>query len=398
MSLCLSLITADGLVIAGDSRISYTNLDKIQKVRSDYGSKVFRINDHCGLTFVGIASFYHEGRMRNIKWLINSFLKKEGERRVSKMSVKEVADKISKFFAPIVDDYIPQRKEGAKSTYSNEGYKDITFEDLKGFKAFNIYGIKDGKTESLGFIYCDLEITISGYDKKSSHSMYKLDFIFDPCKLSQILGPVSWSGQKGYVDRIIRGYNAGQFNNLPFFKSLNNLQPPQTLNQIFSLPSFQNLNKVQKTELQTQILKDLQPSQIINQFLNFPCFQNLNEVQKTELKNCFSKPSFIENLNNLKLNAINQQLEGMFSNISFDLMTLQDGIELAELLIKTTSAMQRFSDGTIEKRSEMHGVGGAIDVAVITPFEGFHWISKKKPKLYGKEVDIEQNSKPKKKC
>lgn len=72
-------------------------------------------------------------------------------------------------------------------------------------------------------------------------------------------------------------------------------------------------------------------------------------------------------------------LQKMLIDIKFNLMPLQDAIELARLLIETTSAIQKFSDGFKGYQgSGIHGVGGAVDTAIIKPFEGFSWVSKKK--------------------
>lgn len=58
-----------------------------------------------------------------------------------------------------------------------------------------------------------------------------------------------------------------------------------------------------------------------------------------------------------------------------DKFALQDAIEYAEFLIKTTSLHQQFS-------RKIPSVGGDIDIAVITPFDQFRWV-KQKP-LYAK--------------
>ena len=49
---------------------------------------------------------------------------------------------------------------------------------------------------------------------------------------------------------------------------------------------------------------------------------------------------------------------------------LQDAIDYAEFLIRTTASYQRFS-------RNMPSVGGEIDVALVTPFENFKWIRQK---------------------
>ncbi len=50
--------------------------------------------------------------------------------------------------------------------------------------------------------------------------------------------------------------------------------------------------------------------------------------------------------------------------------SLQDAIDYAEFLIRTTAAHQRFSQ-------QIPNVGGDIDIALVTPFDGFRWIRQK---------------------
>ena len=53
----------------------------------------------------------------------------------------------------------------------------------------------------------------------------------------------------------------------------------------------------------------------------------------------------------------------------FNLFSLQTAINYAQFLIRTTIEFQRFS-------RRVSTVGGAIDVAVVTPEDGFHWIQR----------------------
>ena len=74
---------------------------------------------------------------------------------------------------------------------------------------------------------------------------------------------------------------------------------------------------------------------------------------------------------------VQAQLNSLQYVIQWGTMTLQDGIDFSTLAIETTTAIQRFSDGIVADPGDMPGVGGKIDVAVITRDKGFVWISKK---------------------
>jgi hypothetical protein len=46
-------------------------------------------------------------------------------------------------------------------------------------------------------------------------------------------------------------------------------------------------------------------------------------------------------------------------------------------MTRITESVQRFSDGTITTPGGIAGVGGAIDIAKITPDDGFAWVRQK---------------------
>lgn len=86
----------------------------------------------------------------------------------------------------------------------------------------------------------------------------------------------------------------------------------------------------------------------------------------------------------IKTIGIDQYIQSMHNLeyvINWGTMTLQDAVDLSSLLIKTTSAIQRFSDGIAAEPGDMPGVGGNIDILVIQKNEGISWISKKELKV-----------------
>lgn len=80
----------------------------------------------------------------------------------------------------------------------------------------------------------------------------------------------------------------------------------------------------------------------------------------------------------LDKDAIGKQLRSLEYVIQWGTMTLQDAIDFCTLMIETTSAIQRFSDGIKANPGDLPGVGGPVEVLTITPEEGFRWVRKKK--------------------
>lgn len=103
----------------------------------------------------------------------------------------------------------------------------------------------------------------------------------------------------------------------------------------------------------------------------------------------FALPFVQESVKNLGEEQISRQLRGLEYQISWGTMTIQDAIDFCTLVIKTTEAIQRFSDGIAMDPGDIPGVGGDIDVAVITRDKGFVWVKKKNIVIEEKEIDLD---------
>lgn len=68
-------------------------------------------------------------------------------------------------------------------------------------------------------------------------------------------------------------------------------------------------------------------------------------------------------------------------HINFQTMTLQDAVDLATSLIRTTIELERLSDGIVGKPGHFPTCGGAIEVAGITESDGFFWLQHKQIKV-----------------
>lgn len=104
----------------------------------------------------------------------------------------------------------------------------------------------------------------------------------------------------------------------------------------------------------------------------------------------FALPFVQEVAKNIGEDKVAQQLRGLEYQISWGTMTLQDAIDFCMLAIKTTEAIQRFSDGVAMDPGDIPGVGGEIDVAVITRDKGFVWVKKKNLRVADKEIDLDK--------
>lgn len=87
---------------------------------------------------------------------------------------------------------------------------------------------------------------------------------------------------------------------------------------------------------------------------------------------------------------VQRQLQGLEYAIQWGNMSLQDAVDFSTLMIQTTSAMQRFSDGINSDPGDIPGVGGPIDVAVLTPDQGFVWVKRKLLRYEDREVNLDE--------
>ena len=115
------------------------------------------------------------------------------------------------------------------------------------------------------------------------------------------------------------------------------------------------------------------------------------------LKDFLIKISFFIKNHEMAIDAVQKKINSMgLKNVETVLINgyncpLPDGIAdrvCALDMIQTTAAMQRFSDGINADPGDMPGVGGPVDVAVITADNGFVWVNKKKLRSGGNEVDM----------
>ena len=88
--------------------------------------------------------------------------------------------------------------------------------------------------------------------------------------------------------------------------------------------------------------------------------------------------------------GISDQLNKLEYVINWATITIQDAVDFCVLMTRTTENIQRFSDGIILAPGGITGVGGEIDIAVITPEKGFVWLKKKMIKSEGAELSLEE--------
>ena len=319
MTLVLNTTTAEGIVLAADSRQSYRNQKGMARIGSDNASKLFQMNRRIGVAVTGLAFLPENDVAKNISKFIDEF-KLDSKIQSEELDVKDVTEKLYELFN---DKYkwkeqLEQLKQNFKSDLTPKGCELKEFKEENNILKFRFKTPQGNIEESL--VTLDIiEILVAGYNNDGSHQVYsiripgEINLLRNSNQKNNEYGS-SWLGQVDVVSRIVLGYD-GRIVNVPFVKD-----------------------------------------------------------------------AIVTSGND----QIATQLQGLEYLIQWGTMTLQDAMDYCRLMIQTTSAIQRFSDGIRADPGDMPGVGGPIDIAVITPDKGFVWINKKKLKFDDTIVDLEK--------
>ncbi len=317
MSLGISVVIPEGIVLAADSRQTYRNQKGMVRIGSDSASKVFRIGSRMGLVISGLAFLPQQGIMKNVSDFIDEFRQTQP---IDKMSVEDVANEISRYFDAIVP-YRDQLKSIPASIKADLTRQGMELLDLKEEPTRIVFHFKNqqGQVQEAIAAPDGLQFILAGYNKNKSSEVYMIyipgtvEQIRDSRKQGKEFG-ASWIGQTDVVTRIVLGFD--------------------------------------------------------------PHLQSIPFVREASIK--------------IGNDSIQQQLRNLEYGIQWGTMTMQDAVDFCQLAIDTTTAIQRFSDGVLMDPGGVTGVGGHVDIALMTFNKGFVWLSRKHLKTKdGNEIDLE---------
>lgn len=318
MSLAINVTTAEGQVLAADSRQSYRNQKGQARIGSDSASKVFKLSSRVGATATGPAFLPEKDTLKNVSKFIDDF-KRESD--LESLTVEQTAKSLHAFF----DKKYPYKEqlekipEQLKKQLESQGGEVVEITPKESYVEFKFKdpsgAVRTGRSGP-----DQLSLIVAGYNKDGSHGTY---IVYVPGEIEEKRNSLdkkkeygaSWTGQIDVVARIVLG------------------RDPRTID-----------------------------------FLMLRGFLNPNVGEK----------------------EVGEFFNGLQYAISWGTMTLQDAVDFASLMIETTSAIQRFSDGIAMEPGDIPGVGGPIDIAAITADKGFVWVSKKALNIGSSKVDLEQ--------
>lgn len=316
MSLTLCVTTAEGIVLSADSRQTYKVGNGPVRIGSDSVTKIIPVTKWVGVTVAGPA-FLEEtpGNPQNISSIIKRFS-------------RDIDDNSS------VDEVAKILKEYLEKLYNPK-------EQIKKIKEIlqNQIALQKG--------------TITEVDESKSPERIKILFQDANGK------PGTGEGRVDQIALIVAGYDNGEGN-------VDNRRNVKV--NIVHIPGETEEKRKKGQEFgavwsgQTDIIQRIIKG---NDGSIFGCSFVNEAIDKHSIK------------------TVQEQLNKNEYHINWGTMSIFDAIDFAELMIETTSAIQRFANGTIRdletgKPGLVPGVGKPIDVAVITPEEGFVWHKRKK--------------------
>lgn len=258
MTVALTIVSTDGVVVAADSRTSQQLMNNSPvRVLSDYTHKVFKVGEHAVATY-GWA-FLED---RNIAGHMTQFASETKDCE----DPKDLADRLANFFGQRIDRHIKDGRDQQPPPGNNP-------------LGFLVGGVKDG-------VGVSFEVALPSREVHAWH-----DAGTNP-------GAV-WRGQTDVIRRLVKG---------------------------FDLDSAEALVTL--------------------------------AGKKTEWE------------------AIAPELAGLEYIIPFGTMNLQDAVDFAVFLIRTTIDAQRLTHGMAAAPGSWPGVGGPIEIAVVTPHQGFVWLQR----------------------
>ena len=76
------------------------------------------------------------------------------------------------------------------------------------------------------------------------------------------------------------------------------------------------------------------------------------------------------------LTDLQPSISGLEYQLNLQLLNVQDAIDLAVVLIRTTIDVQRLTNGIAAEPGSFPGVGGPVEVALVTSENGFEWVQR----------------------
>jgi hypothetical protein len=316
MTLIISTMTSEGIVMTADSRQTYKNNVGAVRVGSDTAMKIFTLTKKVAVSISGRA-FINEGSGdKNVGFYIKRFAR---ETELQNKSVRQIAEELDTYLTGLfVEREITILRSQIESVVAKEQGTNLQIAERSGHQLPYSFTASQGDVQTRTGEVSTIYMIVAGIDMDNVGRAYSVTVSKGVVveRDTNSCGAL-WLGQTDVLARVIKGY------------------APE-----ISIVSF---------------VKDA------------------IEVNAATAQTELGKLEYI---------------------INWGTMTIQDAVDFGVLMTKTTENIQRFSDGFAGSPGGITGVGGAIDIVVITPESGAQWLSKKSIKYNDKEINLDKHVDP----
>ncbi len=316
MSLAINVTCAEGIVLAADSRQTYVNRRKAARIGSDNASKIVQVHKRAAIAFTGMSSLTDaDGNLRNVTTFIEDLVLEKQIQEKNK--IQTIAEKTHPYFLDII-----------RPTFLKEKPK--------------VIGKIKKDIEDAG----NTEVQISVDDSRIQATAEFTAPDGSRIKRSDLIMP--------QMKLLLCGYD-----------------PDDTFQvRVCNIPGAIDINRDGRADKVSFGATWIGQSDVVKRIVLGYDSRIFNLGVINELIGLTPNPQ--EAAENLHKNL--QLLQYV---INWGGLALQDAIDFCTLAIRTTIAVQRFSDGISMDPGAIPGVGGSVDVCVIRRRKDFEWISSK---------------------
>jgi len=395
------VLAADSAVTVGRVNKVFNNANKLfpLSLYEPVGIMIYNNASWMGIPFeiiiksytrkIGKKSFnkleeYRQDFILFIKENYSSFVDSNQIKDFIEMRLYEMLDKLMEVCKKALEDKCNTLKDKPSEEEKNEIHERIFFETIDKISTikseilpdFQNYKLEEFKTEFKNYInkilpgfYITYNLTRNA---KSTSRIYKALFHELICSFSQ---------EEDYSGLVIAGYGSEEI-----FPTICDVKIGEIISGKLRY-EFSSLGKV--TQNKSAIVRPYAQRDMVDTFfqgMNPDILKKMNEiipvefetiiekiskkypdVNKSEIRTYF-KTGFKHINEKLKTYASKEYIQPVISSIGY--LRKEDLIELAESLINITSVKRKTSD-------YLQSVGGPVDIAIITKYEGFVWIKRK---------------------
>jgi hypothetical protein len=234
MTLALTTLNSNGIVVTADSRQTYRNNAGLIRIGSDTAVKIFKLGDGIGAAIAGKAFIADaNGNLKPTGHFIDAFQRAGVD---PAWTVRDVAERLNDYlqalFVPLEQTNL---RQNITSAVTQQGGSNLVFGNWVGNILPYTFVGSDGQTKKDAGSFDTVDLLVAGFDSDGvgrSYSVHVPSGITG--EMDTIRSGAQWIGQTEVVQRIVLGFDVSG-GNLPFVKDALARDPVGTTNELAKL-------------------------------------------------------------------------------------------------------------------------------------------------------------------